>query len=386
MPILTSRERVEKAINHEEPDRVPMDLVLTSDAYVNLVKHMGLENEVSTERNFTNWLTYAAVDLKVLRALDVDCVHLGSKNPTGFPKWLNDGSYVDEWGLRRAPIKRDNGSFYYEIVDAPLKEPTLAALDDFPWPDPTDDSVLEGLEEKMTWWRENTDLAIIAWFDRGGLGEFASYLRGLQDWCLDLVRRPEFAVKLLNKLADISIEYNRRGIERMGRRLSILRFSGWDLGTQLNLIYSPKVCREIFQPIMRRVWGETKANLNRVNPRAKIYVHSCGAIYSLLPMFVECGLDILDPIQTSAKGMDTKKIKENFGRDLSFHGAIDIQQFLPNATVPEVWAEVKRVIGDLGPGGGYVMAPGHAIQEDVPPANIVAMYQAGKTLGVYPLV
>ena len=383
--VLTSRERVEKTINHEEPDRVPMDMVLTSDSYANLVKHLGMENEVSLSGDFTNWLTYANVDLKVLRALDIDTVHIGSRSPKGFPVWQSDGSYTDEWGITRAPIKRNNGSFYYEIVDVPLKNPTLEALDNFPWPDPTDDSVLDGLEEKMAWWYNNTDQAIIAWFDRGGLGEFASYMRGLQDWCMDVVARPEFASKLLNKLADISIEYNRRAIERVGKYISILRFSGWDLGTQNNLIFSPKMCREMFKPIMDRVWGETKANLKKVNPRAKIYLHSCGAIYSLLPMFVESELDILDPIQTSAKGMDTKKIKENFGRDLVFHGAMDIQYFLPNATVPEVWAEVKRVINDLGPGGGYIMASGHAMQEDIPPANIVAMYQAGKTLGVYPL-
>ncbi|MDR2724975.1 MAG: hypothetical protein LBC90_02685 [Candidatus Adiutrix sp.] len=385
MPVLTSRERVEKAINHECPDRVPMDLVLTQDAYARLVRHMGLENEVSAEQGFTNWMNHAIIDMKVLRALDIDTVHLGSRPPTGYPVWQDDGGYIDEWGIKRAKIVRDDGTFYYEIVDSPIKTPTVEALDDFPWPDPADDSVLEGVEEKMSWWYNNTDQAILAWFDRGGLGEQASYLRGLQNWCTDLIARPEFCLKFLDKLADISIEFNRRAIERVGRYVSILRFTGWDLGTQNSLLFSPKMCHEMFKPVIKRVWGETKAHLKKANPRAKIYFHTCGAVYQLMPMFVECGLDILDPIQTSAKGMDTKMINENFGGDLSFHGGIDIQQFLPNATVPEVWAEVKRVVGDLGPGGGYIMAPGHALQSDIPPANIVAMYQACRAFGVYPL-
>lgn len=118
---------------------------------------------------------------------------------------------------------------------------------------------------------------------------------------------------------------------------------------------------------------------------AKLYLHSCGAIYEFIPDIIECGVDVLNPVQVSAKGMDTKRFKQEFGDRLSFWGAIDTQRILPFGTPGDVEEEVKRRIYDLASGGGYVLAPVHNIQANVPPENIVAMFEAAKKYGKYPI-
>jgi uroporphyrinogen decarboxylase len=137
--------------------------------------------------------------------------------------------------------------------------------------------------------------------------------------------------------------------------------------------------------VIHRLWTTVKAFLHKVNPRAKIFFHTCGGIYPLIPIFVECGLDILDPLQTTAAGMDLDRIKREFGDRLAFHGGIDIQQVMPFGTVDQVREEVRLRIRQLAPGGGFILAPCHAFQDDTPPENIVAMYEAGREFGRYPL-
>ena len=381
---MTSRERVVETLNHREPDRVPMDLTITLGAYTKLVRHLGLDKEVEPEPKIANWLTHVPVDPKVLEALDVDIVHLGCSAPWGYPKEQPDGTIVDEWGVRRKRIERPGGGFYLEMVGNPLKDATIDDLEDYPWPDPYDPDVTKGLVERVKWWRDNTDCAIEVWLERGS-GEIAGYLRGIEQWWMDLVVNPEFAAALLKKLCDIAIEFNRVCIELVGKYVQVVRFTGWDLGGQNGPIFSPAMVDKMFRPVLNRHWRAVKGLLQKENPEGRVFFHTCGGVYKLIPIFIDCGLDILDPLQTSAAGMDMDKIKREFGDKLVFHGAMDIQRIMPFGTVEEVREEVKLRIRQLAPGGGFILAPAHALQDDTPPENIVALYRAGKEFGRYPI-
>jgi len=385
MKEMSSRERVMTTLEHQEPDRVPLDLTITLGAYTRLVKYLGLESMVDPEPKIANWLTYVPIDQKVLEALDIDIVHLGSRPPKGHPKEFPDGTTVDEWGVKRRRVERPGGGFYLEMVENPLRDATIKDLDDYPWPDPHDPAVLEGLEERIRWWYENTNYAIQVWLERGGLGEQAGYLRGIEQWWMDLALDKEFAMALMNRLCDIAIEFNKVCIELIGKYVNIVRFTGWDLGGQNGPIFSPSMVEKMFKPVLKRQWSTVKSFLHNVNPRAKIFFHTCGSVYRLIPTFIECGLDILDPLQTTAAGMDMDRIKREFGDKLVFHGAMDIQKIMPFSTVDQVKNEVRLRIRQLAPGGGFILAPAHAFQDDTPPENIVAMYRAGKEYGRYPI-
>jgi uroporphyrinogen decarboxylase len=326
-----------------------------------------------------------SIDQKVLEALSIDVVHVSTQPPHGIPNVLRDGSIVDEWGIRRKRAERSGGGYYFEMVEHPLKDADIKDLDDYPWPSPYDPGVMDGLEERTRGWYEDSDFAIQAWLEKGGLGEQAGYLRGIEQWWTDLVLQPEFATALMNKLCDIAIEFDKVGIELIGKYINVVRFTGWDLGCQTGPIFSPAMVNKMFKPVINRLWTTVKDFLHKVNPKAKIYFHTCGGIYPLIPTFIECGLDILDPLQTTAAGMDMVRIKREFGDKLAFHGSIDIQQVMPFGTVDQVKEEVKLRIKQLAPGGGFILAPSHAFQDDTPPENIVAMYEAGKVYGRYPI-
>jgi uroporphyrinogen decarboxylase len=382
---MTSRQRVVTTLHHQEPDRVPMDLTITLGAYTKLVKYLGLEKEVNPEPNIANWLTYVPIDQKVMEVLDIDIVHLGSRPPDAYPKELPNGTIVDEWGVKRKRIERPGGGFYLEMVENPLKDATIKDLEDYPWPDPHDPNVTEGLVDRIKWWYDNTDYAIQVWLERGSWGEQAGYLRGIEQWWTDLVVNPDFAMALMNKLCDIAIEFNKVCIDLIGKYVNIVRFTGWDLGGQNGPIFSPQMVDKMFRPILNRQWKTVKAYFQKGNPDGRIFFHTCGSIYKLIPIFIDCGLDILDPLQTTAAGMDMDKIKNEFGDKLIFHGAMDIQQVMPFGTVEQVREEVKLRIKQLAPGGGFILAPAHAFQDDTPPENIVTMYKAGKKYGRYPI-
>lgn len=385
MKEMTSRQRVVTTLHHQEPDRVPMDLTITLGAYTKLVKYLGMEKKVDPEPKIANWLTYVPIDQKVLDALDIDIVHLGSRPPGGYPKELSDGTVIDEWGVKRKKIERPGGGFYLEMVENPLKDATIKDLEAYPWPNPHDPAVTEGLVERIKWWHDNTDYAIQVWLERGNWGEQAGYLRGIEQWWTDVVVNKEFAIALMNKLADVAIEFNRVCIDLIGKYVQIIRFTGWDLGGQDSPIFSPKMVDTLFKPVLKRQWTAVKSFFQKVNPEGKIFFHTCGSVYKLIPIFIESGLDILDPLQTTAAGMDMDRIKKEFGDKLVFHGAMDIQQVMPFGTVEQVKEEVKLRIRQLGPGGGFILAPAHAFQDDTPPENIVAMYRAGKEYGRYPI-
>jgi uroporphyrinogen decarboxylase len=381
----TSRKRVDTALNHREPDRVPVDIGITLNAYVALREYLGLpaEEKVDYDRFFE---VRPAVDL--LEALEIDMlwVRLGRAKNWVKPAPLPDGSELDAWGVGRRMIELPGGSYLNEVTYSPWKDldPRGIDLDAYPWPDPHDPGYAEGVAEDARWLYENTDLALMGRFG-GPILEIGAYLRGFENWLMDLVLYPDFSRELLERVADIAIALDETGIREAGPYLSVFKVSGEDLGMQDRPLFSMKNWQQVLYPVLARRWRAARQALDRYAPHVKIMLHSDGAFRPFIPDIIAAGVDMIDPVQGICKGMELEGLKRDFGDRLSFHGAVDTQYVLPFATPAKVEAEVQRVIDALGRGGGLILAPSHFIQPDVPPENIAAMYRTAHEYGVYPL-
>jgi uroporphyrinogen decarboxylase len=379
---MSRRERVLTTLEHQEPDRVPLHMTITVNAYRNLKAYMGMDFE--EELKLGRW-TDVPIHPQVADAFGLDIIRL--PNPLDKAKNkppLTDpaAAFIDEWHCQWYKVPRPDGSFYFEIKKHPLADATLEDLDDFPWPEPED--VAAGTEERFREVRENTDMAVMTKIG-GAIFELASYMRGMEQWYMDLALNPEFADKLMGKIAAIQAQRDINALQVVGKYIDILRLSGEDMGTQEAPLISPKMFNELVRPHLQGVWTTAQEALLAENPNGKIMLHSCGSIRPFIEDWIEMGLDALDPIQVSAKGMDTAELNAEFGERLVFHGAIDTQRVLPFGTPEEVRAEVRQRIKDLAPGGGYIVAPVHNVQGDVPPENLIAMRDAVWEFGTYPI-
>jgi uroporphyrinogen decarboxylase len=378
----TSRERVVAALEHREPDRVPVDFNPLLDFYVELKGYLDLEIDESPRPN-------SAMEVvphpDVLGALGVDIisVKLGRATDARPPEPRGD-LIMDAWGVGRREVRQPAGGRYLEAVYHPLADATLADLETYPWPAADARGLGEGAEREAKRLFEDTDLALVGRFG-GPIIELPIYLCGFERWLVILASDPEFAGALLDKITDIQIALDRVGLQATARYLQMFKVSGEDLGMQTGPLYSPKTYQQVMLPRLRRRWRAARELLDRLNPSVKIMLHSCGGIRPFIPSFIEAGIQVLDPIQPGAAGMDSAGLKLDFGHHLSFHGGVDIQHVLPFGTEGEVAREVQRCIRALASGGGYILAPAHTVQADVPPANLVAMCRAAHEFGRYPI-
>jgi len=271
------------------------------------------------------------------------------------------------------------GGRYYDICENPLKGATVKDLENYPWPDPADPGFTEGIEEKAKYLYENTDYAIVGDFNFASQYENAWYMRGFADFYMDMVANPDFVDMLLEKMCESHIKFLDKVLSATGKYIHIV-MQGDDLTGQDGPLMSPTFYRTFIKPRQRRIFEFIKKKT-----KAKIFYHCCGSVYQFIPDLIEIGVDILNPVQVSAKNMDTKRLKKEFGDQISFWGAIDTQHVLPFGTIQDVKEEVRRRIIDLAPGGGYILSAVHNIQSDVPPENVLAMYEAAKEYGEYPV-
>lgn len=381
MKTMSRRERVLTALEHREPDRVPISMTITIDAYNNLKKYMGIE--IDEKIKVGRW-TDVPIHEEVADKYDMDVLRVDMGSPRKRPKSSDPNILIDEWSVEWKRIDRPDGGFYYEMCKHPLENATIKDLEDFPWPDPHDEGIIDGVEEKFRRLRKDTDFAITTKVG-GAVFELATYMVGMQRWYTALAEDPAFAVALMVKLADIQSKIDAFGLRVIGQYVDVLRLSGEDMGTQQGPLISLKMFRQMVRPHLQKVWDVAKAELTKRNPRAKIMLHSCGSVKPFIADWIEMGLDVLDPIQPKARGMDTALLKAEFGDKLSFHGGIDIQDVLPFGTVDDVRQEVRQRIKDLAPGGGYILSPAHNVQSDVPPQNLIAMRDAVLEFGWYPI-
>lgn len=387
MSPLTPRERVLTAINHEEPDRVPLifgvdhTTGISMRAYQRLTSHLGIEAE---DRYIYDWpeLGAADPDEAVLRYLGSDArgvhdlfpqeTYLHNRNrPEGAP-------YYDDWGVGQPEIAP--GEYYPGIH--PLKDAqTVAELESYPnWPNMDDPTRFAHVRQRAAQLAQENRYAIFAspWllfpFER------ACQLQGLDIALMNMVTHPDFIRALLEKITTLCKTHMRNFLKALNGNVDVIMI-GDDLGTQENLLISPQMYRQILKPIHADWITFIKSHTD-----AKVFFHTDGDITSLLDDLVEIGVDILNPIQTSAGRMsDLSTLKERYGKRLCFCGAIDTQHILPRGSREEVRQEVRRVINLLGPNGGYLVASVHSILNEVPVENIVAMVEAIEAYGFYPL-
>jgi len=317
---------------------------------------------------------------KVLEALEIDTRIISANPPKNWKLIMNEEEdshwFIDEWGVK---WKKPKHGYYFDMVEHPLKNATIKELDDYPWPDPDDPGRYEGLEERAKELFENTEYAIVGDARAGSLFERNWYLTGIERFLTDMLINQEFIEKLLAISLEIQEKEISKFLDAVGEYIQVLALNG-DLAMQTGPLMSPDLYRRIIKPYHKKLHRLVKSKTN-----AKVFRHCCGSIVSFLPDFIEYGIDAIHPVQVSARNMDTKKLKEEFGDKIGFWGGIDTQHILPYGTVKNVEEEVKRRISDLAPGGGYVLAAVHNIQRDVPPENIVAMFKAAKKYGKYPI-
>jgi uroporphyrinogen decarboxylase len=386
MASMTSRERVLTALEHQEPDRVPfifgVDLTtgIMRRAYKALTKH--LEIEVEEQYMYGTWkeLGDARVDEQVLRILGSDGRGVWDRKPTKVEELnqLRDPheSYQDEFGVGQ--VKTGPEEWFPGIH--PFEQASLDALETYPWPDMGDPTCFIGIRQRAEELDQQGEFAVFAapWlispFER------AMQLQGMERFLSNMILEPDFAQALLEKLTALLNLYLENFLAAVDHRADIVILAD-DLGTQDRLLISPTLYRQMLKPLHAQLISTVKQASD-----ARVFFHSDGDIFDLIDDLVEIGIDILNPIQTTAGQMaNLDELKRRYGTQLSFCGGIDTQTILPYGSPEDVAAEVRRVIQALGPGGGYLVASVHTITNNIPPENIIALARAVEEYGPYPI-
>ncbi len=366
---MTSRDRVLRALNHQEPDRVPLDLGGTHDSsivvegYERLKAHFGVSAPTQIMQRMTR---AATVDEAVLQALGIDtrAIVIGSPRRSVAAE-LGPREYRDMWGVERV---HPEGGYYYDQRRAPLEGSiTVADVRRHTWPDPEDPGLLEGMAARLAWIRTHTEAAAILTLPAPFV-HLSQFIRGFQDWYTDFILGTDVLEALFDAVLDITIRITERELEAFGRDVDVVR-CGDDLGGQNGL----QVGREHYLRYIKPRHAKFFRRVRELTP-AKLMFHSCGSIVDILPDLIETGVQIINPVQVTARGMDPAFLKREFGRDLVFWGGTDSQKTLPFGTAEEVRAMVARLIDTFGPGGGFVFSSCHNIQPDVPLENVLAMF------------
>jgi uroporphyrinogen decarboxylase len=375
-----SRARIRAALDHREPDRIPFDLGgsrmtgIHLRAYTRLRAALGLPSVDVRVGDLTQQL--AEVDTDVMDLLGCDVRVLGPRAAAGYHREMveADGyvSFRDEWGAgRRMPL---DGGMYFDTFGSPLGgEVDAAAIDAFPWPDPTDPARYVGLAAAARRIVDEEGRAVLVGSICGGLSEGLFKMRGFEDGYMDLAAEPDRARRVMEKILEIKLAFWDRALTELGDDVDVIGEAD-DLGGQDRPLFSPATYRSIVKPLQRELFSFIHSRTS-----AKVFFHSCGAVRELIPDLIEVGVDILNPVQVSATGMNGAELKREFGRDLTFWGGgVDTQRVLGGGTPAEVRADVLRRVDDLRGGGGFVFAAVHNIQPNVPAENILAMWAALK--------
>jgi uroporphyrinogen decarboxylase len=383
---MTGRQRLEAALNHHEPDRVPFDLG-------------GTETTGISVRALENWLTYNAIphvpveifslatqmgtiEEPVLRRLGVDTRCLRTHPPSGYRLAIEEDahhrSFRDEWGITWKMPNADG--HYYDIGEFPLSGCTsVREVEQYRWPDPHDRGRYAHLKQEARRLDAETGAGVVMERHTGGIFETAWWMRGMDNLLADLALGAPVGEAVLRKVLEQKLAYWEHVLDEVADEI-VVAAEADDLSTQTGMLMSLEMYNRYLKPLHRELFSLIKSKA----PRAKLFFHSCGSVHDLIPDLLDLGVDILNPVQVSAAKMDTAALKREFGSDLVFWGGgVDTQRVLPLGTPQQVRDEVKRRIDDLAPGGGFVFAAVHCIQEDVPPQNVQAMWEALQEFGAY---
>ncbi len=384
-PRMTSRQRLLAALNHEQPDRVPIDLGGNQTgihrlAYQALLDHLGIQDEPVIMDPVQQ---LARPCEAVLERLHVDTRYIAAGPASDFKGEIVTShrggrlwhDLIDEFGVRWS--MPDDQPLYMDITFNPLAEASLADLRDYPWPRGDDPGRFAGLRQRALTIRRETPYAVVSGIS-GVVYEICWYMRGLERWFADMLTQPEFCEALLDQTLKFWMDWFRAFLDECGDVVDVIMI-GDDLAGQKGPLFRPDFYRRVVKPRHKRL-----VQYIRSRTRAKIWYHTCGACACYIPDLLDNGIDILNPVQISAAGMDPASLKKQFGDRLVFWGgAIDSQHILPRATPDVVREHVRRNLEVWKPGGGYVFNSVHNIQVGVPAENIVALYDAAYEFGTY---
>jgi uroporphyrinogen decarboxylase len=380
---MSSRRRVLCAVNHQTPDRVPIDLGgfqtgIHLQAYEALLEHLGLEETVSILDPVQQ---LARPSEALLERFHVDTRYVCADAPQGF-----DGAIVqrrrsgrtwhdltDEFGV---VWSMPDGGMYMDISHHPLADASVEDLADYPFPDGADATRFAQVRRRAAALRE-TPYAVCTGIG-GVVYEYCWYLRGLERWFMDMIENPAFCEALLDRMLAFWKHYYTGFMGAVGDLVDVVMI-GDDLAGQHGPLFDPAFYSRVVKPRQKALVQHIRSLT-----KAKIWYHTCGGCKGYIPELIDNGVDILNPVQIGAAGMDAAELKRLFGERIVFWGGgIDAQHVLPFATPAEVWREVKRNMEIFKPGGGYVFNNVHNVQAGVPAENIVALFDAAREFGFY---
>ena len=379
----TSRDRVTTALDHREPDRIPISFGCLHDSihvfgHRKLMKHLGIRN--GEERIQDPFQQNVFPNENLLAKFGADCLPLYAPAAKPFEmRYYTEGSfrkYRDEWGtVYRQPLE---GGIWFDFESTIWAGKTAEEIKKHTLPNPEDPTRFDSLKAEAQRLLRETDKAIVAHAPTGGIVEHSYWLRGMQDSYMDMASD----VKMVELVADRVVEWLEafwtRYMQEIGSLVQVVQM-GDDLGGQDGPLFSPELSRRIFKPREARLIA-----IVRKYSRAKIYFHSCGAIREYIPDLVEIGVDALNPVQIQARDMDSARLKKDFGGKMSFWGGgANPNAIMSRGTPDDVRREVKKRVADFAPGGGFVFASVHNIQGEVPPENVIAFFEAAQEYGRY---
>lgn len=356
---MTSKERVLCTVSLSVPDRVPMDFGANTTTLERLYRDLN----VSSHKELLEKLNVDIVDIRGV----VDPVY---KGPVPKVKHMENGVKENFWGMRTKMMQTATGpeesycDFIFKDIDDVHK------MEEHIWPE-ADWFDFSNMGKRLEQW---SDFAIMA--SGASVFQHPTFLRGIDNLLMDMMINEEIANYLMDKFTDFYVEYFDRMFTSAKGKVDILRIAD-DLGMQDRLIISPDTFEKYFVPRIKRIADMAHSH------GVKVMFHSCGSIVSFISRLIETGVDILDPIQVRAKGMEPEYLKNCFGSKICLHGSIDTQYILPEGTADDVVKEVKKMIDILGKGGGFILSPSHVLQTDVPTENILVLYKTGYKYGSY---
>lgn len=365
---MNSRERVLATLNHKQPDRPPRDLGSTTATGIHPIAYSALKAKLGLNEEF-EYLSaralLAKVEDSIIDIFGIDLLPIITES-SSIPPILDENlSYVDDWGVeRRLPV--DGG--HYLVSGPPLANlNSYSELDSFSWPAPRTD--FSDLNKQAQHLRKTTDKALVLNLDVGFLHQ-SQFMRGFDKWLMDLAADPEFAKYYMDRILDIWLADAKGMIDAVGDLADVVIYAD-DIAFQNSTMVSMSMYKNFFKPRQKQVFDLM------IDSGMKVMYHSCGSILSILGDLVDLGVEVINPVQVSAKGMgETAKLKKEWGKHLTFWGGIDTHKVLPRGTTEDVRQEVWKRLNDLTEDGGYVLASVHDIQPEVPADNIIAMFQA----------
>lgn len=371
--MMDHRERVLTALAHQEPDRVPLALWgsaygITDGLYHKLLRELGWEPLPPFRRRRGHTVNHYDDRILNLMGADIRHVWLGSTDLASPPA---EGG-VDAWGVPW----RKTGDYLF-AHDPPLAQAEVEDLEGYPWPQVESLLRREELRERARYFHDKTDYAVAARAVASyGPFEQACQLRGTEQFMIDLLINEDFVAALIDKIVGVLSRWLVIYLDTIAPYVDIMELPGDDYASQTAPLISPRLFDKYFKPCWRRFINLVKQTSSQIY----ILFHSDGAVAPFIPALLEAGVDILHPLEP-VPATDMAAVKREHGQQLSFLGGIDIKQAM-TGTEEEVVAEVRRRIGLLADGGGYILAPSNHLQPDVSPQNVIALFQAARRYGM----